>query len=108
MSKLNVTKFKSKLEVDELFVKSPINLKCVLSQNERDFLEAVIHLQSTGKYFTSDWRTEGLKHLEYKIWWAVSRLTSLLDVLPHKRTELGLWNSETAPALYLKQGILES
>ena len=54
MSKLNVTKFKSKLEVDELFVKSPINLKCVLSQNERDFLEAVIHLQSTGKYFTSD------------------------------------------------------
>ena len=54
MSKLNVTKFKSKLEVDELFVKSPINLKCVLSQNERVFLEAVIHLQSTGRYFTSD------------------------------------------------------
>ncbi len=54
MSKLNVMKFKSKLEVEELFVKSPINLKCVLSQNERDFLEAVIHLQSTGRYFTSD------------------------------------------------------
>lgn len=50
----NTTNFKSKLEIDELFVKSPINLKCVLSQNERDFLEAVIHLQSTGKYFTSD------------------------------------------------------
>ena len=50
----NTTKFKSKLEVDELFVKSPMNLKCALSQNERDFLEAVIHLQSTGKYFTSD------------------------------------------------------
>lgn len=46
--------FKSKLEVNELFVKSPINLKCVLSQNERDFLEAVIHLQSLGKYHTSD------------------------------------------------------
>ena len=46
--------------------------------------------------------------MEYKIWWAVSRLTSLLDVLAHMRTELGLWNSETAPALYLKPGILES
>ena len=46
--------FKSKLEVNELFVKSPINLKCVLSQNERDFIEAVIHLQSLGKYHTSD------------------------------------------------------
>lgn len=46
--------FKSKLEVNELFVKSPMNLKCVLSQNERDFLEAVIHLQSLGKYHTSD------------------------------------------------------
>ena len=45
---------KSKLEVTELFVKSPINLKCVLSQNERDFLEGVIHLQSLGKYQTSD------------------------------------------------------
>ena len=50
----NTTKFKSKLEVDELFVKSPMNLKCVLSQNERDFLESVIHLQSLGKYNTSD------------------------------------------------------
>ena len=48
------SQFKSKLEVNELFVKSPINLKCVLSQNERDFLEAVIHLQSLGKYHTSD------------------------------------------------------
>ena len=46
--------FKSKLEVNELFVKSPMNLKCVLSQNERDFIEAVIHLQSLGKYHTSD------------------------------------------------------
>ena len=46
--------FKSKLEVNELFVKCPMNLKCVLSQNERDFLEAVIHLQSLGKYHTSD------------------------------------------------------
>jgi hypothetical protein len=46
--------FKSKLEVNELFVKSPMNLKCVLNQNERDFLEAVIHLQSLGKYHTSD------------------------------------------------------
>ena len=45
---------KSKLEVNELFVKSPINLKCVLSQNERDFLEGVIHLQSLGRYYTSD------------------------------------------------------
>lgn len=45
---------KSKLEVNELFVKSPINLKCVLSQNERDFIEAVIHLQSLGRYHTSD------------------------------------------------------
>lgn len=48
------SQFKSKLEVNELFVKSPINLKCVLSQNERDFIEAVIHLQSLGKYHTSD------------------------------------------------------
>ena len=48
------SQFKSKLEVNELFVKSPINLKCVLSQNERDFLDAVIHLQSLGKYHTSD------------------------------------------------------
>ena len=48
------SQFKSKLEVNELFVKSPMNLKCVLSQNERDFLEAVIHLQSLGKYHTSD------------------------------------------------------
>ena len=47
-------KKKSKLEVNELFVKVPINLKCVLTQNERDFLEAVIHLQSLGKYHTSD------------------------------------------------------
>lgn len=50
----NKSNFKSKLEVNELFVKVPINLKCVLSQNERDFLEAVIHLQSLGKYHTSD------------------------------------------------------
>lgn len=48
------SQFKSKLEVNELFVKSPMNLKCVLNQNERDFLEAVIHLQSLGKYQTSD------------------------------------------------------
>ena len=48
------SQFKSKLEVNELFVKSPINMKCVLSQNERDFIEAVIHLQSLGKYHTSD------------------------------------------------------
>ena len=48
------SQFKCKLEVNELFVKSPINLKCVLSQNERDFIEAVIHLQSLGKYHTSD------------------------------------------------------
>lgn len=48
------SQFKSKLEVNELYVKSPMNLKCVLSQNERDFIEAVIHLQSLGKYHTSD------------------------------------------------------
>jgi hypothetical protein len=48
------SQFKSKLEVNELFVKCPMNLKCVLSQNERDFLEAVIHLQSLEKYNTSD------------------------------------------------------
>lgn len=53
-SKPKKGQFKSKLEVNELFVKSPMNLKCVLSQNERDFLEAVIHLQSLGKYHTSD------------------------------------------------------
>ena len=48
------SQYKSKLEVNELFVKCPMNLKCLLSQNERDFLEAVIHLQSLGKYNTSD------------------------------------------------------
>ena len=53
-TKAKKSQFKSKLEVNELFVKSPINLKCVLSQNERDFIEAVIHLQSLGKYHTSD------------------------------------------------------
>ena len=37
--------FQSKLNVDTLFNKVPMNLKCTLSQNERDFLEAVIHLQ---------------------------------------------------------------
>lgn len=53
-STVTKSQFKSKLEVNELFVKCPINLKCVLSQNERDLLEAVIHLQSLGKYNTSD------------------------------------------------------
>lgn len=46
--------YKSKLEVDKLFVKVPINLKCLLSQNERDFFEAVQHLQSLGYSNTSD------------------------------------------------------
>lgn len=46
--------YKSKLKIDRLFVKVPINLKSLLSQNERDFLEAVIHLQSLGKRHTSD------------------------------------------------------
>lgn len=46
--------YKSKLRIDRLFVKVPINLKSLLSQNERDFLEAVIHLQSLGKRHTSD------------------------------------------------------
>lgn len=45
---------KSKLEVTELFIKAPMNFKCLLTSNERDFLEAVIHLQSLGKYHTSD------------------------------------------------------
>ena len=54
LSTVTKSQFKSKLEVNELFVKCPINLKCVLSQNERDLLEAVIHLQSLGKYNTSD------------------------------------------------------
>ena len=31
-----------------------MNLKCTLSQNERDFLEAVIHLQHLGRYHTSN------------------------------------------------------
>ena len=31
-----------------------MNLKCSLSQNERDFLEAVIHLQHLGRYHTSN------------------------------------------------------
>ena len=53
-STVTKSQFKSKLEVNELFVKCPMNLKCLLSQNERDFLEAVIHLQSLGKYNTSD------------------------------------------------------
>ena len=48
------SQYKSKLEVNELFVKCPMNMKCLLSQNERDFLEAVIHLQSLEKYNTSD------------------------------------------------------
>jgi len=42
------------LKVDRLFIKSPVNMKCLLSQNERDFLEAVIHLQSMGKIRISD------------------------------------------------------
>lgn len=46
--------YKSKLKIDRLFVKVPINLKSLLSQNERDFLEAVIHLQALGKKHTSD------------------------------------------------------
>lgn len=45
---------KSKLEINELFIKAPMNFKCLLTSNERDFLEAVIHLQSLGKYHTSD------------------------------------------------------
>lgn len=46
--------FQSKLNVDTLFNKVPMNLKCTLSQNERDFLEAVIHLQHLGRYHTSN------------------------------------------------------
>ena len=46
--------FKSKLEVNNLFIKAPMNLKCLLSNTERDFLEAVIHLQTLGRYNTSD------------------------------------------------------
>lgn len=45
---------KSKLEVNNLFIKAPMNFKCLLSSTERDFLEAVIHLQSLGRYNTSD------------------------------------------------------
>ena len=45
---------KSKLEVTNLFIKAPMNFKCLLSSTERDFLEAVIHLQSLGRYNTSD------------------------------------------------------
>lgn len=48
------TFFKSKLEVTNLFIKAPMNFKCLLSSTERDFLEAVIHLQSLGRYNTSD------------------------------------------------------
>ena len=40
--------------MDTLFNKVPMNLKCTLSQNERDFLEAVIHLQHLGRYHTSN------------------------------------------------------
>lgn len=47
-------KIKSKLEVNTLFIKAPMNLKCLLTSTERDFLEAVIHLQSLGRYNTSD------------------------------------------------------
>ncbi len=46
--------FQSKLIVNTLFNKIPMNLKCSLSQNERDFLEAVIHLQHLGRYHTSN------------------------------------------------------
>ena len=46
--------FQSKLVVNTLFNKIPMNLKCSLSQNERDFLEAVIHLQHLGRYHTSN------------------------------------------------------
>jgi hypothetical protein len=48
------TFFKSKLEVNNLYIKAPMNFKCLLSSTERDFLEAVIHLQSLGRYNTSD------------------------------------------------------
>lgn len=54
MKELKKIKFKSKLEVTDLFVKVPMNFKCLLTNTERDFLEAVIHLQSLGKYNTSD------------------------------------------------------
>jgi hypothetical protein len=47
------TFFKSKLEVNNLYIKAPMNFKCLLSSTERDFLEAVIHLQSLGRYNTS-------------------------------------------------------
>lgn len=47
-------KLRSKLKVDTLYIKAPINLKCVLSSTERDLLEAVIHLQTLGRYNTSD------------------------------------------------------
>ena len=47
-------RFQSKLVVNTLFNKIPMNLKCSLSQNERDFLEAVIHLQHIGRYHTSN------------------------------------------------------
>ena len=53
MNKKNIF-FKSKLEVTNLFIKAPMNFKCLLSSTERDFLEAVIHLQSLGRYNTSD------------------------------------------------------
>ena len=46
--------FQSKLNLDSIFSKVPMNLKCTLSQNERDFLEAVIHLQHLGRYHTSN------------------------------------------------------
>lgn len=46
--------FQSKLIVNTLFNKIPMYLKCSLSQNERDFLEAVIHLQHLGRYHTSN------------------------------------------------------
>lgn len=44
----------SKLKFEGLYIRAPINAKAFLSQNERDFFDVLIHLQSLKKLYVSD------------------------------------------------------
>lgn len=53
MKKIN-TKYESKLNFNRLWIQTPVNAKAWLSQNERDFLDTLIHLQNLKKQYISD------------------------------------------------------
>lgn len=66
-----------------LFVQVPINSKALLTQNERDFLEAVIHLQNLRKQYISDrggWNSTSIVDTLYIVD-SVYRIDTLIQII---------------------------